>query len=197
VKKLKEELNKGVPARKVDLSEEELNAIKTLTLLTFKPVIYCFNVSESEVSESAQKSVIEKFKEFGDFVVISAKIESELSVMAPEDQDMFMSEYGLKESGLDRVIKKGFETLGLQTYLTAGPKEVRAWTIKKGFKAPQAAGVIHSDFERGFIAAEVVSFEDLTSLGSYIKAKEQGKMRLEGKEYVMKDGDVVEFRFNV
>ncbi len=197
VKKLKEELNKGIPARDVDLSEEELFAVKNLTLLTFKPVIYCFNVSETDVSDAKQKELASKFKDFGDYVLISAKIEAELSVLSSEDQEMFMSEYGLKESGLDRVIKKGFETLGLQTYLTAGPKEVRAWTIKKGFKAPQAAGVIHSDFERGFIAAEIVGYEDLTTLGSFLKAKEQGKMRLEGKEYVMKDGDVVEFRFNV
>jgi len=190
VTKLKTALNQGKSAREVELTEEELNQIKNSSLLTLKPVIYVLNVSENEVTTG-------KYQNLTDSVVISAKIESELCAIDESERVELMKEYGLEETGLDKLIKKGFELLGLQTYLTAGPKEVRAWTIKQGSKAPQAAGVIHTDFERGFISAEIVSFEDLILAGSYQKAKEQGKMRLEGKEYVMKDGDVVEFRFSV
>lgn len=187
---LKEALDKGIPARNANLTEEQLEAIKSLTLLTLKPVIVVLNSDENALKTANISNI-------NGSVIISAKIESELSVLNKEDQKLFMEEYGMTESGLDKVIKKGFEILGLQTYLTAGPKEVRAWTIKKGSKAPQAAGVIHSDFERGFIAAEIVNCDELVALGSYQKAKEQGKVRLEGKDYIMREGDVVEFRFNV
>lgn len=188
--KLKEALNQGILARNVNLDEEEFLQIKSLGLLTIKPTIYVLNASENQINS-------DNFKNIENSIVVSAKIESELAVLAKEDQQLFMKEYGLEESGLDKVIKKGFEVLGLQTYLTAGPKEVRAWTIKKGSKAPQAAGAIHTDFERGFISAEIISCTDLVEVGSFQKAKELGKMRLEGKEYTMKDGDVVEFRFSV
>lgn len=191
VKKLKEELGKGVEARKVFLADEEKPFAKVLNLLTLKPAIYCFNVDEKEAGGA--KSI----PEVDNSIAICAKIESELSVLDDSDQKLLMQEYGILESGLDVLIKKGFEILGLQTYLTAGPKEVRAWTINKGWKAPQAAGVIHSDFERGFISCEVISFDELISSGSFEKAKSEGKMRLEGKDYTMRDGDVVEFRFSV
>ncbi|OGC49828.1 redox-regulated ATPase YchF [candidate division WWE3 bacterium RIFCSPHIGHO2_01_FULL_40_23] len=190
VLKLKEALDKGALAKDVLLTEEEKEQVKSLNLLTAKPFIYVFNVSENDLTT-------DKFSDYENSVAVSAKIESELSVLSSDDQKLFMKEYGLEESGLDKVIKKGFEILSLQTFLTAGPKEVRAWTIKKGSKAPQAAGVIHTDFERGFIAVDVIACEDLVSIGSYHKAKELGKIRLEGKEYEMKDGDVVEFRFSV
>lgn len=190
VKKLKEVLEKGRRAREAELTKEEWEKARQLNLLTIKPIIYVFNVAEKDAASA-------KFEGFENSVVISAKIESELSILPMEDQQVFMSEYGLTESGLDKLIRKGYETLGLISFLTAGPKEVRAWTARRGSKAPQAAGVIHTDFERGFIAAEVVAYEDLAGAGSFVKAKELGKVRLEGKEYMVKDGDVVEFRFNV
>lgn len=189
--KAKKALNQGIPARLVsDFTDGEASAIAKLSLLSSKPVIYVLNVSENDL-KTPQSA------DFPDSVKISAKIESELSVLSSEDQKIFMAEYGLTESGLDKVIKKGFEILGLQTFLTAGPKEVRAWTIKKGWKAPQAAGVIHTDFERGFISAEIITFSDLVSAKTMLKARELGKVRLEGKNYIMQDGDVVEFRFSV
>ncbi len=194
VLRLRESLNKGILAKDIAFSEEDKKVVKTLNLMTIKPVIYVLNVSEDKISDNFSG---QSHAGLPDTIRISAKIESELSVLAADDQRLFMQEYGMTESGLDKVIKKGFDILGLQTFLTAGPKEVRAWTIKKGSKAPQAAGVIHTDFERGFISAEIVTFEDLVSVGSYQKARDQGKIRLEGKGYVMKDGDVVEFRFSV
>ncbi|MEK7595766.1 MAG: redox-regulated ATPase YchF [Patescibacteria group bacterium] len=186
VKKLKEGLGSGKAAKEVALTDEEKVVAWELSLLTMKPVVYCYNVGESSVGTK-----------YEDGIAICAKIEAEMAVLADDDRGLFMAEYGITESGLDVLIKKGFEVLGLQTFLTAGPKEVRAWTIKKGSKAPQAAGAIHSDFERGFISAEIVSFSALIESRSFEKAKLGGKMRLEGKEYVMRDGDVVEFRFSV
>lgn len=185
IKKLKEEMDKGILARDVILSDEEKFLVKDLCLLTFKPAIYVYNVDEKEAGKEM------------DGVVISAKIESELADLGVEEQKAYLESLGLKKSGLERLIEKAYETLGLISFLTAGEKEVRAWTITKGMKAPQAAGVIHTDFEKGFIKAEVVSYNEFVALGGWQKAKEVGKARFEGKEYVMKDGDVVEFRVNV
>ena len=171
--------------------------ISYLQLMTMKPFIYVFNLREDEIADQAKKDTLSKLAPSERVVFVSAKIEHELSTMEPEEAAMFLDEYGLAESGLERLSKVGFETLQLQTYLTAGPKEAKAWTIPIGATAPQAAGVIHTDFERGFISAEIVSYTDLIDHGSRQKAKEAGKLRQEGKDYVMQDGDVVEFRFNV
>lgn len=187
VKKLKSEMENGTSAGKIELTDEEKVQAKNLNLLTAKPVLIILNSDEESLKNVGE---IEGIK-------ISAKIESELSSLTKEDAILFMQEYGISESGLDKVIKFGYELLGLQSFLTQGPKEVRAWTIKKGATARESAGVIHSDFEKAFIAADVVSFEDLVRIGSYVKAKEEGRVRLEGRDYVMKDGDVVEFRVNV
>lgn len=185
IKKLKLEMNKGVMAKDVSLSEEEKELVRDLCLLTFKPTIYVYNVDEREVKKET------------DGLVISAKIEAELVELGTEEQKVYLESLGLKKSGLERLIEMAYKTLGLISFLTAGEKEVRAWTIKNGTKAPQAAGVIHTDFEKGFIKAEVVSYDDFVALGGWQKAKEMGKARFEGKEYVMKDGDVVEFKFNL
>lgn len=184
IKKLKEEMNKGILARDVILSDEEKLLVKDLCLLTFKPVIYVYNVEEKDAGKEMEG------------VVISAKIESELADLPVEEQKAYLESLGLKKSGLERLIEKAYETLGLISFLTAGEKEVRAWTITKGMKAPAAAGVIHTDFEKGFIKAEVVSYNDFVELNGWQNARLKGKARFEGKEYVMKDGDVVEFKFN-
>ena len=177
--------------------------MRSLFLLTVKPVIYAANIKESDMGkEENSLPYVVKVKEFAakegsEVLVICAKTEEELSQMDAEDKAVFMEEFGLGESGLDRLIKKSYALLGLISYLTAGEKETRAWTIVKGTKAPQAAGKIHSDFEKGFIRADVVYWETLVELGSVAAAKEKGKVRSEGKEYVMQDGDVVEYYFNV
>ena len=170
--------------------------IKELGLLTAKPTLFVFNVDESVLTNSEQMAELKALVAPAEAVFLDAKVESELIDLSTEEANELLSSLGQQESGLDQLARIGFETLGLQTYLTAGPKESRAWTIRKGWKAPQAAGVIHTDFEKGFIKAEVVSFEDLDQLGSMAEAKSAGKVRLEGKDYIMKDGDVVEFRFN-
>lgn len=185
IKKLKERLNKGVLAREAQLTDEEKELVSELCLLTFKPVIYVYNVDEKDAG-----------KEIENGLSISAKIESELGDLGPEEQKDYLKSLGLSKSGLERLIELAYKTLGLISYLTAGEKEVRAWTIKNGTKAPQAAGVIHTDFEKGFIKAEVVAYDDFVSLGGWVNARARGKARFEGKEYVMKDGDVVEFKFN-
>jgi GTP-binding protein YchF len=192
--KLDSSLNDGKSARDIVLTDDEKGAVKSLQLLTGKPIIYVLNSDEGKVAELSQGA-----KRLGgqEAVYVSAKLEAELSVLSEEEQKAYLAELNIKESGLDKVIRKAYEVLGLSTFLTAGPKEVRAWTTQHGSKAPQAAGVIHTDFERGFIAAEVISSEDLLSAGSFKVAKDLGKIRLEGREYVMKDGDVVEFRFSV
>jgi GTP-binding protein YchF len=192
--KLRQIFNKGSFAGSVTWIEEEGEVMKELNLLTLKPMIFVFNIDEHNLdNNSIQSTLVSKYNA----VPISAKIESELSGFTKEEQKTFMQELGISESGLDKVIKKSYEILGLQSFLTMGPKEVRAWAIKKGSLAPQAAGVIHTDFERGFISAEIVNYETLLPLESLKKAKELGKVRLEGKEYVMQDGDIVEFRFSV
>jgi GTP-binding protein YchF len=175
----------------------DLGLLKELGLMTAKPIIYVFNVDEAVLTDSARKAELAALVAPAQAVFLDAKVESELIDLDPEDAAELLASTGQDESGLDQLARIGFDTLGLQTYLTAGPKESRAWTIRKGWKAPQAAGVIHTDFERGFIKAEVVSFEDLVAAGSLAEARARGKARIEGKDYVMQDGDVVEFRFNV
>ncbi len=178
-------------------SNLDLAPIKELGLLTAKPFIFVFNVDEQVLTDAARKAELEALVAPAKAVFLDAKIESELIDLDPADAAELLASTGQVESGLDQLARIGFDTLGLQTYLTAGPKEARAWTIGKGWKAPQAAGVIHTDFEKGFIKAEVISFDDLVELGSVAAARAAGKARLEGKDYVMQDGDVVEFRFNV
>jgi GTP-binding protein YchF len=187
-------LDAGTPLSATSI---DLEPISELGLLTAKPFIYVFNVDEAVLTDAAKKQALADLVAPAQAVFLDAKIESELIDLDPEDAAELLASTGQDESGLDQLARIGFDTLGLQTYLTAGPKESRAWTIHKGWKAPQAAGVIHTDFERGFIKAEIISFEDLVELGSVHEARAKGKARMEGKDYVMKDGDVVEFRFNV
>lgn len=203
LEKLTAHMEEGNSARSFDFSEEEKELIKTTPLLSNKPVIYAANMSEKDftgdINNNEQYKTVLKIAEQENSTVlpICAQIEAEIAGMEKEDRDMFLADLGLEESGLNRIISKGYSLLGLISYLTAGPQEVRAWTITKGTKAPQAAGKIHTDFEKGFIRAEIVSFNDLAECGSMTAAKEKGLVRLEGKEYVMQDGDVVLFRFNV
>ncbi|GAX89117.1 redox-regulated ATPase YchF [Effusibacillus lacus] len=202
LERLKSAFENGKPARSVEMDDEERLLIRDLHLLTIKPVLYVANVSEDEVANpdgNPNVQAVRKFaaEEGAEVVVISARVESEIAELEGEDREMFLQELGLQESGLDRLIKAAYKLLGLITYFTAGEKEVRAWTIRKGTKAPGAAGVIHSDFEKGFIRAEVVAYSDLVKAGSMNAAKEKGLLRLEGKEYVVQDGDVMHFRFNV
>jgi len=201
LEKIKESLINGLPARSIGLSDEEKLIIKELNLLTIKPIIYIANISENEVGEIDNQYVTSlkelANKEKADVIVISAKMEAEIMELPVEERAGFLTELGLAESGLNRLIKAAYHLLGLITYFTAGEPEVRAWTIRRGTKAPQAAGVIHSDFERGFIRAEVVSYTDLINAGSMNAAKEKGLFRLEGKDYIVQDGDVMHFRFNV
>jgi len=200
--RIKEVLLEGKLVRLMEVEEKNVPLLGELTLLTAKPVIYVANVKEEELKDSANNKFVQVVKEISskeqsEMVVISSKIEAELSELSVEEAKEFLDELGIKESGLDKLAKASYSLLGLITYLTTGEMETRAWTIKKGTKAPQAAGVIHTDFEKGFIKAEVVSYNDLVTTKSLLKAKELGVLRLEGKEYVMKDGDVVEFKFNV
>lgn len=189
----KDALERGVLLSQAGL---DLAPIKELGLMTAKPYIYVFNVDEAVLTDAARLAELETLVAPARAVFLDAKIESELIGLDPEDAAELLASTGQTESGIDQLARIGFDTLGLQTYLTAGPKESRAWTIGKGWKAPQAAGVIHTDFEKGFIKAEVISFDDLVALGSVAEARAKGKARLEGKDYIMQDGDVVEFRFN-
>ncbi len=192
-------LREGRPARVAELTPEEEKGWKALNLLTSKPVLYVANVDEGSAKDgnAHSKRVQERAEAEGAAcVVISAKIESEVAVLEAEERDEYLGELGLEEPGLNRLIRAGYGLLGLRTYFTAGPKESRAWTIRAGTKAPGAAGVIHTDFERGFIRAETIAYDDYVGLGGEAPAKEAGKMRLEGKEYVVQDGDVLLFRFN-
>ncbi|CDA61115.1 gTP-binding protein YchF [Clostridium sp. CAG:169] len=201
--RVKAHLEEGKSARSMDFTDEEKQIMADIPLLSNKPIIYVANMSDNDFngkldSNPFYNEVLEVAREENSEVVpICARLEEEISDMSTEDKMMFLEELGLQESGLDRLIKAGYHLLGLISYLTAGKPEVRAWTITRGTKAPQAAGKIHSDFERGFIRAEVISFEDLIANGSIAAAKEKGLVRSEGKEYVMQDGDVVLFRFNV
>jgi len=175
----------------------DLEVIKPLQLLTAKPFIYVFNVSDDQLADQAELDRLSAMVAPAEAIFIDAKFESELAELEPDDAREMLADSGRDESGLDQLARVGFNTLGLQTYLTAGPKESRAWTIHQGWKAPQAAGVIHTDFERGFIKAEVISYDDLLEAGSVAAVRAAGKARIEGKDYIMQDGDVCEFRFNV
>jgi GTP-binding protein YchF len=190
------------PARTVEFNDDQLKIVKGLHLLTIKPVLYVANVSEDEVADPDANPFVQKVRKFAaaeqaEVIVVCAKIEEEISELDGEEKAMFLQELGIKESGLDQLIRAAYHLLGLATYFTAGVQEVRAWTFRKGMKAPQCAGIIHSDFERGFIRAETVSYEDLLTAGNMVAAREAGKVRLEGKDYEVKDGDVMHFRFNV
>jgi GTP-binding protein YchF len=200
--KLKEAFENEKPARSVELSEEQLKYVKQLHLLTFKPILYVANVSEEEVADPSDNEYVGQVREFAaaenaEVIVVCAKIESEIAELEGEEKEMFLEELGIEESGLDQLIKASYNLLGLATYFTAGEQEVRAWTFKKGMKAPQCAAIIHTDFERGFIRAETVSYDDLLAAKTMGAAREAGKVRLEGKEYIVQDGDVIHFRFNV
>ena len=200
LERVKVMLDDGKPARNAGLSKEEMDLIKDLGLLTLKPMFYCANMREDEIQDGNDHlKAIEAYAKGQDcdVVVISGKIESEIAELEPDEKEDFLKTMGLTESGLDRVIHKGFSMLGLQTYFTAGEQETRAWTIHRGWKAPQAAGVIHSDFEKGFIRAETLAYADLQKCGSWQAAKEKGLVRTEGKEYVVQDADIMHFLFNV
>ena len=199
LEKIQPVLNEGKPARQVNLTTEEKAVIKPLCLLTVKPTMYVANVDDSGFENNPLLESVKAFaaKENAPVVALCAKIESEIAELDEEDKKMFLEDMGMHEAGLDRVIRAGYDLLGLQTYFTAGPKEVRAWTIHKGDTAPQAAGVIHTDFERGFIRAQTISFSDYIAHKGEKGAQEAGKMRAEGKDYIVQDGDVMNFLFNV
>lgn len=202
LRRLRDELENIVPARRLEFTEDEQALLEDLHLLTRKPIIFVCNVAESEAADASGNPYVQAVRAFAakeraEVVTISAKVEADIAELPDDEAKEFLEMEGMTESGLNRLIKAGFKLLGLQTYLTAGEIESRAWTINIGTKAPQAAGKIHTDFEKGFIKAEIVSYDDLVRCGSKQAAREKGLVRLEGKDYVMQDGDVVEFRFNV
>ncbi|MBR5007234.1 MAG: redox-regulated ATPase YchF [Clostridia bacterium] len=202
LEKLKEHLEQGKTVNSMDLNEEEKAYADSLFLLTSKPVIYAANISENDLADPMSNPYVASLKEIADrenaqMIAVCSKLEEDLGQLDAEERSAFLSELGVESSGLDKLVKASYSLLGLISFLTAGPKEVRAWTIKKNTKAPQAAGKIHSDFERGFIRAEIVAFNDLIESETYAKARERGLVRSEGKDYVMQDGDVTLFRFNV
>lgn len=201
IRRIKESLEKNIPIRKLEFNEEERKILSSFNLITAKPIIYVANVSENDISTKGNKYVEElksyASKENTKVIMICAKIESELAELELEEKQEFLQELGIEESGLSQLIKTTYHILGLSTYFTVGKDEVKAWTFKRGMKAPECAGIIHTDFEKGFIRAEIMSYEDLVNCGSELKVKESGKMRLEGKEYIMQDGDICHFRFNV
>ncbi|MFR0822148.1 MAG: redox-regulated ATPase YchF [Clostridia bacterium] len=202
LEKIKAVLEQGKCVRTLELTEEEKEPIKDLYLLTAKPVLYIANVSENQLEDAKSDTMVQKVEAYAKtenakVIPLCVKIEEELSMLEGEDKKEMLEALGLEKSGLDKVVQTSYDLLGLMSFLTAGEPEVRAWTIKKGTKAPQAAGKIHSDIERGFIRAEIVSYEDLVREGSMVAAKEKGLVRSEGKEYIMQDGDIVLFRFNV
>ncbi|EGS40997.1 GTP-binding protein YchF [Staphylococcus capitis VCU116] len=199
--RIKEALEDGKPVRSIDFNEDDQKWVNQAQLLTSKKMLYIANVGEDEIGDEDNDKVkaIREYaeKEDSEVIVISAKIEEEIATLDDEDKEMFLEDLGIEEPGLDRLIRNTYDLLGLSTYFTAGVQEVRAWTFRQGMTAPQCAGIIHTDFERGFIRAEVTSYEDYVEHGGENGAKEAGKQRLEGKEYIMKDGDIVHFRFNV
>ena len=200
LERIKDALEKNIPVRKLGLDEEEKKIISSFNLITLKPIIYALNVGEDDIVNGNEytKRVEEYAKEEdSEVVIISAKIESELAELDDDEKMLFLNELGITSSGLDKLIDKTYKLLGLATFFTVGTDEVRAWTFKKGMKAPECAGIIHSDFERGFIKAEVMSYDDLIKEGSELKVREAGRARIEGKEYIMQDGDICHFRFNV
>lgn len=208
-KLLSDKLNQGIPVRNIQLSDEEKQVIKEFNLLTAKPVIYVFNVSENQLEKKPEieekiKEILEKChpelvsgSQKNNYLYLSAKLESEIVILSDEEQKQYLKQYGLEESGLNRLIKQAYKTLGLISFLTAGEKEVRAWTIKKGTLAPQASSVIHSDFEKHFIKADVIPYEKFVEVGGWINAREKGFVQIVGKDYEIKDGDVVEFKVNI
>ena len=200
--KIREELLAGNMAKNAKLEEHEAKAVKNMSFLTMKPMIYILNVSEEDIASKVDNEYVKQAKEYASktnttCLVVSARMEEDLCQLDDEDKEMLLEDMGMEESGLDTLIKTAYSMLDLQTFFTEGEKECRAWTFKKGMKAPECAGVIHTDFERGFIKAEVVSYDDFIFYKSQAKIKEAGKMRLEGKDYVFQDGDIVVFRFNV
>lgn len=202
LEKIKPVLEEGKSARSIEFSDDELPIVKGLFLLTTKPVLYVANVAEDEVADEEGNEYVQQVKEFAatenaEVITVCAKAEEEIAELDDEDKADFLEALGIEESGLDKLIRAAYHLLGLATYFTAGEQEVRAWTFKNGMKAPECAGIIHTDFERGFIRAETVSYDDLKEHGSMTSAKEAGRVRLEGKEYIVKDGDVMLFRFNV
>ena len=202
LEKIKENLEKGVSARSIEYTEDELPLVKDMWLLSYKPIIYVTNISEEQISTWQNDENVKKVEQYAkneksEIIPLCVKIEEELSTLNDEDKKEMLVALGLEESGLNKLIKKSYDLLGLMSFLTAGEPEVRAWTIKKGTKAPEAAGKIHSDIKRGFIKAEVVSYDDLIREGNINNVKEKGLMRSEGKEYILKDGDIVLFKFNV
>ena len=202
LEKIKKTLEDGKSARTIEFNEDEQAIVKDMFLLTTKPILYIANVSEEQLENAESDELVLKVKEYAtnentEVIPLCVKIEEELSSLEDEDKKEMLDALGLNESGLDKVIKKSYDLLGLMSFLTAGEPEVRAWTIKKGTKAPEAAGKIHSDIQRGFIKAEIVSYDDLMKEGSMVAAREKGLVRSEGKEYIMQDGDIVLFKFNV
>ncbi|MGL4662076.1 MAG: redox-regulated ATPase YchF [Culicoidibacterales bacterium] len=202
LKRIKEAFEAGKPARSVELQDHEIPYVKQLNLLTIKPILYVANVSEEEIADYGNNPYVKIVQDYAaqegaETVVISAKIEAELSELEEEEKTEFLNDLGVEIPGINLLARATYDLLGLATYFTAGVKEVRAWTFRKGMKAPQCAGIIHTDFEKGFIRAEVVAYDDLLTLGGEQEARAAGKYRLEGKEYIMQDGDVVLFRFNV
>lgn len=202
LEKLRVGMEEEQPARALEFNEDQDKIVKGLHLLTHKPMLYAANVSEEEVADPDSNANVQKVRDYAakenaEVIVVCAKIEEEISELEPEEKEMFLEDMGITESGLDKLIKASYSLLGFATYFTAGEQEVRAWTFREGIKAPQAAGIIHTDFERGFIRAEIVSYDDLLEAGTMANAKDKGKVRLEGKEYIVQDGDVIHFRFNV
>ncbi len=201
LEKLKESLEKNIPIRLISLTKEEKNIIKSFNFLTSKPIIYLANIKEEDIGreDNTYVEIVKEYaaKENAKTIVLCAKVEEELSELSEEDKQEMLEGLGIKESGLDVLITTTYDLLGLATYFTVGKDEVRAWTFKKGMNAKKCAGIIHTDFEKGFIKAEIISYQDLITCGSELKAKEQGKARLEGKDYLMQDGDICHFRFNV
>ena len=200
LERIKEALESNIPVRKLGLDEEEKKLISSFNLITLKPIIYALNVEDNDINTGNNYTkLVEDYakKEGSETAIICAKLESELSELDEEEKKLFLDDLGIKESGVERLINKTYDLLGLATFFTVGKDEVRAWTFKKGSKAPECAGIIHSDFEKGFIKAEVMSYNGLVNAGSELKVRELGKARIEGKEYIMQDGDICHFRFNV
>lgn len=202
LKQIHETLLDNRPIRTINFNEMELASLKHFNFLTLKQIIYVANIHEDEIADYSDNEYVKTIEDFAssedsEVVVISAKIEAELSELDDEEKAIFLEDLGVDESGLDKLVKKSYSLLGLETYFTAGPKEVRAWTFRKGMKAPQCAGIIHTDFEKGFIKAETIAYTDYVTYNGEQGAKENGKARMEGKEYIVKDGDVMHFRFNV
>ncbi len=200
--KLKEAFEAEKPARAIHFTEDEMKIVHGLHLLTSKPVLYAANVSEDDIADPSSNELVEQVRQFAkdenaEVIVVCAKIEEEIAELDDDEKALFLEELGIEESGLDQLIRATYRLLGLATYFTAGVQEVRAWTFREGMKAPECAGIIHTDFERGFIRAEAVSYDDLVEAGSMAAAREAGKVRLEGKDYIVQDGDILHFRFNV